>query len=69
MVRHSGDEPIFYYHNAEGRVVSVEARWTDVVPPNPVVAMSAGRSPFLLEDLLELTRLVAARRQEVAHGR
>ena len=69
MVRHNLGEAIFYYRNAEGRVVSVEARWTNVVPPDPVVAVSAGRSPFRLEDLLEIARLVAALQQEVPHGR
>jgi hypothetical protein len=40
-----------------------------VIPPDPVVVISAGRSPFRLEDLLELARLVAALRQEVDHDR
>jgi hypothetical protein len=43
------------------------ASWTDVVAPDPVVALSAGRSPFRLDDLLELTRLVSVWRQEVIH--
>jgi hypothetical protein len=69
MVRQSWGEPVFYYRNAKGRLASVPAHWTDTVPPDPVVALSAGRSPFRLEDLLELARLVAAREQEVPHDR
>ena len=66
-VRHSWGEDRVYYHDAQGVLVSMPASWTDVVAPDPVVALSAGRSPFRLDDLLELTRLVAAWRQEVIH--
>ena len=48
-------------------MASIPASWTDVVAPDPVVVLSAGRSPFRLDDLLELTRLVAALEQEVIH--
>ena len=68
-VRQNWGEDLLYYHNSDGRLVSVPARWTDAIPPDPVVAISAGRSPFRLEDLLELARLVAALLQEVGHGR
>ena len=50
-------------------MVSIPAKWTDVVAPDPVVVLSAGRSPFRLGDLLELTRLVAALQQETVHDR
>ena len=69
MARRNCGELLFYYRNAEGRLVSVTARWTDMVPPDPVVVVSAGRSPFRLEDLLELARLIAALQQETPHGR
>ena len=58
-----------YYHDQKGHLVSVPARWTDTVPPDPVISISAGRSPFRLEDLLELTRLVIVLQQEIAHDR
>ena len=58
-----------YYHDQKGHLVSVPARWTDMVSPDTVISISAGRSPFRLEDLLELTRLVTALEQEVAHDR
>ena len=65
--RQNWGEDILYYHDQQGRLASVPARWTDTVPPDPVVSISAGRSPFRLEDLLELTRLVMAMQQEAAH--
>ena len=66
-VRHNWGEDRVYYHDAQGLLVSIPAGWTDVIPLDPVVALSAGRSPFRLDDLLELTRLVAPLEQEVPH--
>jgi len=68
MVRHNWGEDRVYYHDEQGQLTSVPAGWTDVIPPDPVVAISAGRSPFRLQDLLELARLVEPLKQEVAHG-
>ena len=68
-IRQNWGEDLIYFRDDKGRLVSVSARWTDRVTPDPVVSVSAGRSPFRLEDLLELTRLVAARGQEVSHDR
>jgi hypothetical protein len=68
-VRNNWGEDRVYYCDHEGRLVSVPASWTAVVPPDPFVAISAGRSPFRLEDLLDLARLVATLQQEVAHDR
>jgi hypothetical protein len=34
------------------------------MPADPVVVVSAGRSPFRLQDLIELGRLLQALRQE-----
>jgi hypothetical protein len=68
-IRQNWGEELLYYHDLPGRLVSIPARWTDRAPPDPVVTVSAGRSPFRLEDLLELTRLVVALGQEVSHDR
>ena len=68
-VRQNWGEDLLYYRDQKGRLVSVPGRWTDMVPPDPVVAVSGGRSPFRLEDLLELTRLVAALEPEALHER
>ena len=39
-------------------LVSIPAGWTDVLPPDPLVAISRGRSPFRADDLLELAELL-----------
>ena len=68
-IRHNWGEDLLYYRDPKGTLVSVHARWTDRIPADPVVTVSAGRSPFRLEDLLELARLVAAWEQEAADDR
>ena len=66
-VRNNWGEDRVYYHDAEGKLACIPAGWTDVVAPDPVVVLSAGRLPFRLADLLELTRLLGALRQEADH--
>jgi len=68
-VRQNWGEELIYYRGSDGRIVSVPARWTDRIPPDPVVALSNGRSPFRLEDLVELTRLLATLDRESGHDR
>ena len=68
-IRRNWGEDLIYFHDRKGGLVSVSARWTDRVAPDPVVTVSAGRSPFRQEDLLELTRLVAALGREVSRDR
>ena len=67
-VRHNWGEDRVYYRDEQGQLASVPASWTDVIPPDPVVAVSAGRSPFRLQDLLELARLVELLKRETPHG-
>ncbi|MGH9187333.1 MAG: DUF5372 family protein [Acidimicrobiales bacterium] len=47
-----------YIYDAADELVSLPAEWTDVVAPDPFVVVSAGRSPFRITDLLELSELV-----------
>lgn len=47
-----------YYHDAEGTLVSMPRAWTSVRPCDPFVEVSAGRSPFRIQDLLELAALL-----------
>jgi hypothetical protein len=61
--RHNWGEHRVYFHNDEGRLVSLPAAWTSVCAPDPFVVISAGRSPFRILDLLELARLVAGLHQ------
>jgi hypothetical protein len=58
-----GEERVFY-REREGHLASLPARWTSVAPEDPVTAAGAGRAPFRVEDLIELTRLVARLRRE-----
>jgi hypothetical protein len=37
---------------------SLPAGWTDVDPPDPYVAIAAGRSVFRVADLVELAALI-----------
>lgn len=56
---------LVYIYDAADELVSLPAEWTDVVAADPFVVVSAGRSPFRIADLLELSELVmelAARR-------
>jgi hypothetical protein len=39
-------------------LVSLPAGWTDVLPPDPLVAMAEGRSPFRADDLWHLAELL-----------
>ncbi|MDN5768828.1 MAG: Y4bD/Y4pK family protein [Humibacillus sp.] len=48
-----------YVLDAAGELVSLPAEWTDVVPEDPFVVVAAGRSPFHIAGLLELSELVA----------
>jgi hypothetical protein len=68
-VRHNWTDDRVYYHDPEGRLVSIPAAWTDVRPDDPFVLLSAGRSAFRPEDLLELVRMVSALDRETPHGR
>jgi hypothetical protein len=67
-VRNNWGEDRVYYHDTDERLVSIPAAWTDVCTPDPFVHFSGGRSPFCLEDLLELARLLSVLKEEASHG-
>jgi hypothetical protein len=48
---------VFFFAD-DGQLTSLPAGWTDVDPPDPFDVVSAGRSPFRVEDLLELAKLL-----------
>jgi Family of unknown function (DUF5372) len=62
--RNNWGEQRVYFHDAEGRLTALPAAWTDVFSPDPFVVISAGRSAFRVNDLLEITRLIACLRQK-----
>ena len=47
-----------FFHDCEGKLISVDASWTDLGVEDPFVAISAGRSLFRVEDLLALSSAV-----------
>ena len=48
-----------YFYDGGGALVALPAEWTDVVAADPFVVVAAGRSPFHVGGLLELSELVA----------
>jgi hypothetical protein len=57
--RHNWRADRVYVRGSAGELVSLPAEWTDAVAADPFVVVSAGRSPFHVEGLLELAELVA----------
>jgi hypothetical protein len=56
--RHAWGEDRVFFYDAAGTLRSVPAGWTDVVSPEPFVAVAAGRALFRPADLLALARLL-----------
>ena len=54
---HWGEERVFY-RDRRGHLASLPARWTSAAPEDPSIAAGAGKSAFLVRDLLELTALL-----------
>ena len=61
--RRNWGEHRVYFHDDTGGLVSLPAQWTSVFPVDPYVATSEGRSLFRVQDLLELSQLIARIRQ------
>jgi Family of unknown function (DUF5372) len=61
--RHNWGVHRVYFHDDTGRLVSLPAQWTSLLSLDPIVAIAAGRSPFRVQDLLELSHLIAQIRQ------
>ena len=54
-----GEDRVFF-HDCNGKLISVAASWTNWGVEDPFVAISAGRSLFRVEDLLSLRTTVEA---------
>jgi len=55
-----GEDRVFFFD--EGGVQrSLPRAWTDMADVDPFVVLAAGRSPFRVEDLLELVGLIFGR--------
>ncbi len=59
-VRQNWSEDRAYFHDDDGRLISVPTAWTSICAPDPFVVVSAGRSPFRAQDLLEVAELIEA---------
>ena len=56
--RHNwGSAQVYYLDNA-GKLRQLPIAWTSLSAADPVIVTGAGRSPFKLADLLELTHLL-----------
>ena len=53
-----GDDWI-YFHDDDGRLISVRASWTDAVDPDPFVVAAQGRALLHVDDLVRLAALMA----------
>ena len=51
------------FHDEQNRICEIPLSWTDLSTADTFVSLSAGRSWFRFEDLLELGRLI----REVGH--
>jgi hypothetical protein len=54
-----------YYLTTDGLTAYLPAAWTDVGPQDPFVEQAQGRAIARLEDLIELTQMVARGVKEI----
>ena len=66
--RFSWGEDRVYFHDEDGRLVSLPAAWTSAVPPDPFVVVADGRSAFRVQDLVELAALLRQLDEENSDG-
>jgi hypothetical protein len=62
-----GEDRVFFFVD-DGELRSLPASWTDVDPLDPFVVVAAGRSPFRVDDLLALARLLDGLRPSTSAG-
>ena len=57
-VRQTWSEDRVFVLDENGRQCSFPVGWTDAVEPDVFVSFAAGRSPFRVDDLLAMARLI-----------
>ena len=57
--RQNWGEDRVYFRDAAGQLRSVPAHWTDLFPPDPFLALAAGRACFRPRELQQLAELLA----------
>jgi hypothetical protein len=60
--RQNWGEDRVYFHDEAGQLRSVPAHWTDLFPPDPFLALAAGRACFRPCELQQLVQLLAGLR-------
>ncbi len=68
-VRQTWHQDRVFFLLEDGTLTSVPTAWTDLGEPDAFVTVSAGRSPFRVEDLLGLAELIEALRPSSARKR
>jgi hypothetical protein len=66
--RHCFGEAFVFFYGPRGDLSSVPAAWTDLVGPDPFVAVSAGRACFRPRDLLRLAVLLEGIGERMVSG-
>jgi hypothetical protein len=61
--RNTWGENRVYFHDDVGNLKRMPAAWTSAAAPNAFETVSAGRSYFRIEDLLQLATLIARHRE------
>ena len=61
-----GEDRVFFLED-DGRLGSLPSGWTDIAEPDVFVAMAAGRSRFLVVDLLGLAELIERSGRAIGH--
>jgi Family of unknown function (DUF5372) len=56
--RQNWGEDRIYFHDSNGKLVSIPAQWTSLFPEDPWVSLSTNQSFFRVPDLLELAQLI-----------
>jgi hypothetical protein len=55
-----------YFYDDQRRLIAFPARWTDVLPADPIRSIANGKSAFRADDLLKLVHLL--RHINESHG-
>ena len=63
-----GEDRVYFLDDA-GDLKRMPAAWTSAAVPNAFETVSAGRSHFRIEDLLQLTMLIARYREANGHSK
>jgi hypothetical protein len=53
-----GEQRVYFYDDS-GRLTTIPLAWTSLAAVDPLIELAAGRSAFLVRDLLELAELLA----------